>query len=272
MGQALRNNIRLAASDLDGTLLRGFAKSIDPQSFPIIERFCDTGAYFFAASGRQYASLRRLFNPIADRIGYICENGAMAMLHGEALVCREMDLQFALDICRMVDETPGCNYIASGVGTCFAPARKTRFIEHLVTDVKNDVTPVDKPEDIQGPIVKVAFQVEELNKLESTRLQFERAFGNRCRIVTSGTSWLDCLIPGINKATALAGISEKLGISPDDMAAFGDEENDREMLEFVGHPYLMDPCGKTMLDIAELPNAKRCACVEDELVLLMQGI
>lgn len=49
-------------------------------------------------------------------------------------------------------------------------------------------------------------------------------------------------------------IGERLGIAPDEMAAFGDNENDRAMLEFVGHPYLMEVCNPTMENIV----AERC--------------
>ena len=45
------------------------------------------------------------------------------------------------------------------------------------------------------------------------------------------------------------------------MVAFGDNENDRSMLEFVGQPYLMKNCNPTMEDV----KAARCERVEDIL-------
>ena len=48
------------------------------------------------------------------------------------------------------------------------------------------------------------------------------------------------LVPlGVNKSTALKKIVEKLKINPQNIVAFGDNENDREMLEFVGYPVAM---------------------------------
>ena len=75
MATGLEGNIRLVATDLDGTLLIGGRNLPRPEAFAVIERVCDAGALFMAASGRQYASLRHLFEPVADRIGYLCENG-----------------------------------------------------------------------------------------------------------------------------------------------------------------------------------------------------
>ncbi|NLB01406.1 MAG: phosphoglycolate phosphatase [Methanomicrobiales archaeon] len=40
--------------------------------------------------------------------------------------------------------------------------------------------------------------------------------------------------PGINKGTALMGLAREMGISPGDMLAIGDSENDIEMLEAAG--------------------------------------
>ena len=54
--------------------------------------------------------------------------------------------------------------------------------------------------------------------------------------MTSGNRWVDFTPLGTSKGAALKEIGERLGIAPDEMAAFGDNENDRAMLEFVGHP------------------------------------
>lgn len=50
------------------------------------------------------------------------------------------------------------------------------------------------------------------------------------------------------------------------MAAFGDNENDRTMLEFVGHPYLMETCNPTMRDV----RATTCRRVEDSLRQILE--
>lgn len=114
MATGLESNIRLVATDLDGTLLIGGRNLPRPEAFPIIERVCDAGVLFLAASGRQYASLRHLFEPVADRIGYLCENGGEVIWQGETLVRHTMPRELALDICRLIEETPGARYVLSG--------------------------------------------------------------------------------------------------------------------------------------------------------------
>ena len=71
----------------------------------------------------------------------------------------------------------------------------------------------------------------------------------------------------MNKGAAIRELGEVLDIPTADMAAFGDAENDRQMLECVGHPYLMDPCFDSMLDLA--PRCARVTSVEGELKRLL---
>ena len=55
------SNVKLIASDLDGTLLRGGAQSITPRELEIIRAVLDKDIIFVPASGRQCESLKRLF-------------------------------------------------------------------------------------------------------------------------------------------------------------------------------------------------------------------
>ena len=73
----MTDNIRVIASDFDGTILKDGAQHVDEVYFPLIRELKSMGISFIAASGRQYANLRRLLWPVADEISYICENGAL---------------------------------------------------------------------------------------------------------------------------------------------------------------------------------------------------
>ena len=72
-------------------------------------------------------------------------------------------------------------------------------------------------------------------------------------------------VPGSGKTTVLVTRIGYMvyckGIAPEEMVAFGDNENDRSMLEFVGQPYLMQKCNPTMEDV----KANHCDRVEDVL-------
>ena len=67
----------LIVSDIDGTLLPYGATELDAGLFPLIARLRRQGVLFCPASGRQFHSLRQLFAPVAEELGFLCENGAI---------------------------------------------------------------------------------------------------------------------------------------------------------------------------------------------------
>lgn len=62
---------KLVASDLDGTLLLNGTQSLPEELFPLIKKLKELGILFVAASGRQYANMKRLFEPVADEMAFI---------------------------------------------------------------------------------------------------------------------------------------------------------------------------------------------------------
>lgn len=76
--------IKLIACDLTA---RCCIREREPRSeaFELIDELHRRGIVFMPASGRQYASLRYLFAPVADELAYVCENGALVMSGGVPL-------------------------------------------------------------------------------------------------------------------------------------------------------------------------------------------
>ena len=60
--------IKLIASDIDGTLVPDGAGEINPEIYKEILRLRGKGIQFAAASGRQWVSIERLFEPIKEKI------------------------------------------------------------------------------------------------------------------------------------------------------------------------------------------------------------
>ena len=215
------SKIKLIACDLDGTLLLNGAQSLRPDTCGLVERLTDSGILFFAASGRQYTSLRKLFAPVADRVPFLCENGAVVYgpgSPGPVLGKTVMDREAAL---------------VSGVMECYVQPKDMRFYRHLRDVVRNDVTLVPDILHTEEAYMKISVYEEGGVKDEA---YWKDRFGSRCTVVTGGNDWLDMMPLHVNKATALTRILAHLGISPEDCMAIGDNDNGREMLELVGHP------------------------------------
>lgn len=255
------SKIKLIASDLDGTLLLNGAQSCNPELFPLIEELADKGVYFVAASGRQYHSLQRLFAPVRDKILYLCENGALVMHTNQVQVKTHIEDSLAMDICHTIIDHPDCDIVISGERTCYLIPKTPDFVTHVRDVVGNHVTVVDSPERIEEEIIKISYFAEPDKQKAATDQFMEKFADTDCEITVSGNSWVDFVAKGTGKGEALKKLGDRFGILPEEMIAFGDNENDRTMLSFVGHPYLMEHCNPTMEDVP----AKRCRKVEEAL-------
>lgn len=118
------SEIKLIASDLDGTLLLHGAQKCNAELFPLIEELTERGIYFVAASGRQYLNLQRLFAPVKEKITYLCENGSLVMHMDQVLLKRQFEDDLALDICHTVLDHPDCEIVISGERTSYLIPKK----------------------------------------------------------------------------------------------------------------------------------------------------
>ena len=107
--------IKLVASDVDGTLVPDGTFEIDPEIYDVIKKLKEKGITFVAASGRQYASLKKLFAPVADRILYIPDNGGFVRgSKGETWLKRPMEKDLIRAIVEDAEKLPDVELMLCG--------------------------------------------------------------------------------------------------------------------------------------------------------------
>ena len=224
----------LIISDLDGTLMKPNTAALSPLTLEVIAGLLDAGIPFMPASGRQYPNVRRLFGPLAGRLSFVAENGVVAYVNDELVYRATLDYDLGREIVRTIQDRDGCETMVSGAKTYYISPESTSFKSYLEVGCGFVVTCAEDLEDIGEPYGKIsAFYSNSIGD----DLQFwVNRFGDRCTVTTSSDKWLDMMPMGVNKATALAVVLEHLGIDPADVSAFGDAENDVEMLQLVGCP------------------------------------
>lgn len=253
--------IKLVASDLDGTLLLEGAQTLSPDIIPIIRKLKEKGILFVAASGRQYPNLRRLFAPVADDIGYICENGALIKYQGETLHKSVIQRELAMEVIDTIMAQDNCEGLMAGENTAYIVPKTTYYEYHLRDEVKSEVTTLRDFQQVPEDIMKVS--ICDFNGIEQgeTAERLAKQFGDRLYHTVSGLEWQDFLAKGTNKGAAIAILSETLGIAPSEIMAFGDNYNDVEMLEYVSVPVAMEKSPDAVRKLATMT----CRRVEDTL-------
>ena len=231
--------IRLVASDIDGTLLRGGAADIPPVIFDHIRRLEKRGVLFCPASGRQYHSLRRLFAPVADRVPFLCENGAVIYgpgTPGPVWSKTAMPRPQAEALCRDIMALPGVEVLISGANTSYLCPKGREIEGHMRWVVGNNTVLLPGPERVPEDIIKVAAFCPGI--LEQTQQALGRRWEGQFQVAVAGKEWLDFTLA--DKGTGLEQLCRTLGVALSQVMAFGDNFNDVPMLRRVGRPYIVD--------------------------------
>ena len=258
--------IKLIASDMDGTLLLHGAQSLNPEVYTLVRALKDKGIHFVAASGRQLASLKSLFAPIVNEISYIAENGAVCVYNNEEIYSSTMEKDLAARIIQGIKEHPVCEPVVSSTKTCYIKNGNEDLFDYVKSVLKNDTSLFEVYEDICEPIVKIAAYAP-TNFLETAAF-FKESFSKEVNVITAGNEWVDFMPYGTNKGHALQLLLDQLGILPEEVMVFGDQENDVEMLRLAGISYAMSTA---------YPHVKACAMhttdtVEEVLRALLETL
>lgn len=231
--------IKLIASDLDGTLLQNDAQELTPRAVALIHALTQKGVRFVAASGRQYDNERRLFAPIKDEISYIAENGSLCIHRGEVISRGVIPDELAYRIMADIKKEPGYEILISREDSCFIEKSNPKFIDHIVHVMKNTTQIVDDVTKLKGPFLKIATANMVSHDVSGYLRRLQEKYSPALKVVTSGNIWIDFIVPGYNKGTALKKLMDLFHVKPEECMAFGDQYNDLEMLELVGQGYAM---------------------------------
>lgn len=230
-------DVRLVASDMDYTLLAD-DKSM-PEDMPgRIRALEGAGVLFAAASGRPLYTLRDMFPESWDHMAFVTDNGA-------AVVCRE-DVVFKsliepATVQELTEFTLEGGYglpTVCGLDACYIREQDRRYDEVFRTFYHNIVY-VESLDHLAAEVNKFTVYFPEGNAVPMRDEVYAPAWGEQLSVTCGGAVWIDIMNQGVDKGTGVERLCEHLGISVADVVACGDTDNDAEMLETVGHGYLV---------------------------------
>jgi Cof subfamily protein (haloacid dehalogenase superfamily) len=230
-------DIRLIASDMDGTLLDE-QKRVNDDFWPLIEELHERGVTFCPASGRQYASLREQFADIAEDLVFVAENGTYVVdgATGQEVSSDCLDLSDAKEIITHLRDVPGTHLVLCG--------KRSAYVES-VASFGGEVEPyyhalqeVDDLLSVEGEEVLKVAVFDTINSETNAAPALEK-FRDRHQVVVSGAHWVDVMTPTANKGAGLRQIQARLGVSEDQTMVFGDFLNDVEMMGAATYSFAM---------------------------------
>ena len=250
-------DIKVIATDMDGTLLDPKGQLDLPRLEKILDKLDQCDIRFVIATGNEVHRMRQLLGHLAERVVLVVANGARIFENDELLQAQTWDDA-------MVDKALGhfkgreCQdqFVVTGMnggfvkeGTVFTELDKfmtPEMIEKLYQRM-NFVDEFDSS--LFGGVLKMSMVVGE-ERLDSVLQEVNDLFDGRVRAVSSGYGCIDILQDGIHKAWGLVELLKRWNLKPEQIMAFGDSENDIEMLELAGISYAMENAEEAVKRVA----------------------
>ena len=228
-------DVRLVVTDMDGTLLDSHHRVSD-RFFKLQEALSRRGVRFAAASGRQYQSIAVKLTPILEELFIIAENGGLLRHRDEVLLSTPLDPALRDEVLATLEGIQGAHTVLCGKDRAYLRPPTPAFREQL-TEYYTDFEYIDPLRGFGAEIMKIA--VYHFESSETHIYPAVQPFENRLKVKVSGAHWVDLSDPKAHKGHALQLLQDHLGIPPEATLAFGDYNNDLEMLDRAGFSYAM---------------------------------
>ena len=206
-----------------------------PRTIAAIEAARAAGVPFLIATGRMFRSALPYARTAGIEEPLVCYQGAavVAPVTGEWLLHEPIPVELAKEaIVAVQDEGFGLNCYVDDelyVAQLSEHARSYADFQGLeITEVGDLVAWLERP-----PTKLVI--VSDPDALDALRPVLTARFGERLFIAKSLPHFLELASPRVSKGTGLDFVAEHLGLTVTGMVAFGDGENDLELLERAGY-------------------------------------
>jgi Cof subfamily protein (haloacid dehalogenase superfamily) len=240
--------LRLVATDLDGTLLHSDG-TVTARTRAALTAVEQRGVTVVFVTGRPIRWMRELWEHVGDHGVAVCSNGGIVydVRTHEVRTTRPIPADVGLQVAHLLRE---------GIaGTTFALEKSTGFAREPAFVVRHDA-----PADLQvGPLedlfdehtVKLLARHEELDPA-AFWAETERLVGDLVTTTWSSTGALvEISAAGVTKASTLQVVADRLGVTREEVVAFGDMPNDLAMLAWAGTSYAMANAHPSVLELAQ---------------------
>ncbi len=236
----MMNKIRLIAVDMDGTLLNHEGK-LTERTVKAAKAAMEKGAKFVLSSGRMPGALKAFAGELGVNAPCVCFNGGAAVnvFTDEVFYQTPVPIELAKDIAKTAESMS--LYIHAFInGGYIAPEynEKTAAYEKLTT-VKATVVNGKVSENLTEAPMKVLI-LDTPEGVEKVLPTLQEKFKGRASIMRSQKHLIECVDKNTSKAGALEHLISVLGIQKEETVAFGDGQNDLEMLKWAHESYVMD--------------------------------
>lgn len=238
--------IKMIATDMDGTLLNECGELDLPRLTAVLDRLEERDIKFVVATGNEIHRMRLLLGDLTDRMTLIVANGARIFENNEMLLGNFWQPNLIEDtLAYFNDQERELHLVVTSTkGGFVQEGTEFPLINKVMTEemARHFYKQMNFMPSLQShnfeQVLKMGIMVDEARADELTQ-QINQDFSGRLRAVTSGYGAIDIIQEGIHKAWGLRQLMNRWQIGSREIMAFGDSENDLEMLELADFSYAM---------------------------------
>lgn len=242
--------IKSIALDLDGTLLNS-KKEISKKNMDILREMYEKGIEILIVTGRSYSATKNIIKKLGLPIIAICYNGAKIVdtkteevIHEEPL--SEEIVKILIDISR--EKNIHLNLYQND--EWYVENKFNWQTEYYKKNIGIDAIEINFNKFTNLLMTKALF-VEERYILEKIEEKIKKEIGDKVHLTYSQEKYLEILNKNINKGKSLEKILKLKGLTLDSCVAFGDANNDKEMIEIVKYGVAMGNADENLKKIAK---------------------
>ena len=236
-------NIKAIFFDVDGTLVSHKSKSVPESAKAALEELRKKGVKIFLSTGRHIHELKEMPTEEMEFDGYIILNGQIVLDGKRNLIFShpfgKEDTEELVEIFKK-KEYPFVLVNSEGHYMNLV----NQIVEIGLASVSTPIPPIKEygGEELYQATVFITAQEDE---------SFSKILPGGCKIARWGEHGADVIAKDGGKAIGMKYFTEALGILPEEMMAFGDAQNDMDMITYAGIGVAMGNAKECVKEVAD---------------------
>lgn len=233
---------------MDGTLLNS-QKQLSEGILEYIHQQSQKGILFCVASGRQYYSLKEIFEKIHEDIIYVAENGMFILYRDQELFSHTLDKNKVKEFVDIARSIPDTYAVVCGKKSAYYEVENEKFHTEASRYYARlqYVNSLDDVLQSNDEIIKVAIWSDRGTE-HHVYPHFQQI--KDYLVSVSAFDWMDIMPLGFNKGTAVRFLQDHFKISKDETLVFGDYLNDLEMMQEATYSYAMKNAHPDLIQVS----------------------
>lgn len=257
---------KLVAIDLDGTLLDD-DKNIPKENIDILNELMDRGYEVVIATGRRYWSAKQFLKDIDKPLIILANNGNIVrdISNDEVIIEKYLDLE---DFKILIEESKKrslhpilhVDRYEDGYDIVIEMKEDNSVYNNYISPDEKRYKIVENYLELDDDILAVIF-VGDKDILEDFYLDINKKYPNRysshvMENIQNAEALLEIMNPLGNKWLSLKEYAQKKGISPEEIIAIGDDNNDAQMIKNAGCGIAMKNASQQVKKVADIITEK----------------